>query len=213
LPEPITDFETHVLRLTLLELAVRGGGTAHDRYHAAFPGDCRFDPTDLLDRHWRVSDSDPRTTLGQWIDDYVSSFELTHTVPLGAKALRALEAHSLARLDVKGLSSEVGCSPARLRREFHAWTGIALRPYHRTLRAEAAFEGVLASDLKIDALAVDLGYKSKKNMYRTLKTTFGLTPKQIRRLTPDQVSSALTSQRIGIGLRRGWRVEARSSGS
>ena len=127
LPEPITALETHVLRLTLLELAVRGGGTAHDRYHAAFPGDCRFDPAALLDRHWRGSGGDPRTTLGQWIDDYVSSFELTHTVPLGARALGALEAHSLARLDVKGLSSEVGCSPAQLRREFHAWTGVALR--------------------------------------------------------------------------------------
>ena len=139
----------------------------------------------------------------------VASFGRSHTVPLGARATCALETHSLARLDVRGLAAELGSSPAKVRRAFHSWTGIALRPYHHALRAEAALRGVLASDLKVDALAEDLGYKSKKNMYRTLKTTYGLTPKQIRRLTPDPVSSALTSQRVGVGLR--WRVGAGSN--
>ncbi len=210
LPEPTAIFETHVMRLTLFELAVWGGGTAHHRYHAVFPGDCRFDAAALLDRHWRARAGDPRTALVQWADDYVASFGRSHTVPLGARAICALETHSLARLDVAGLAAELGSSPAKVRRAFHSWTGIALRPYHHALRAEAALKGALASDLKVDALAEDLGYGSKKNMYRTLKTTYGLTPKQIRRLRPDQVSAALTSQRASVGLRRGWTVGARS---
>jgi AraC-like DNA-binding protein len=186
LPEPITALETHLMRLTLLEISVRGGGTAHHTYHEAFPGTCRFDPADLLDRYWSASPVDPRATFTQWADDYVASFERTH-VPLGARVVRALEAHSLARLDVKALAFEVGCSPAELRLAFHSWTGIALQRYHSALRARVALEGLIASDLKIDALAEDLGYKSKKNMYRTLRAAFGLTPKQMRHLGPREV--------------------------
>jgi AraC-like DNA-binding protein len=93
-----------------------------------------------------------------------------------------LETRTHARLDVKELAAELGCPPKELRRKFRAWTGIAIGPYHVSLRVKATLEGLRASDRKIDALADDLGYRSKKNMYRTLKTACGLTPGQIRRL-------------------------------
>jgi AraC-like DNA-binding protein len=192
LPEPATIFETHVLRLMLFELAVWGAETAHHRYHGVFPGDCRFDATPLLERHWRTRSGDPRAALAGWTDDYASSFEGAHVLPLGAKAVRALEARTHARLDVKELAFELGCSSAELRREFRAWTGIAIGPYHVGLRAKATLEGLLASDRKIDALAEDLGYKSKKNMYRTLKTACGLTPRQIRRLGPEELDELVS---------------------
>ena len=191
LPEPTTPLESHLLRLTLLDVAVRGGGTTHHRYDVAFPGGCRFNAADLLDRHWRAATGDPRTSFHRWADDYVASLERTHSGPLGAKAVRALEAHSLARLDVKGLASELGCSPAALRREFREWTGVALQRYHSSLRAKAVLEGLVTSDRKMDALTDDVGYRSKKNLYRLLRTTCGLTPRQIRRLTPEEVTLLL----------------------
>ncbi len=187
LPESITSFETHVMRLMLLDVAVHGGGTAHHAYHAAFLGVCRFDPADLLNRYWRASPCDPRVTFRQWAEDFVPSLERSHLAPLGARAVRALEVRSLARLDVKGLASELGCSPTELRREFRVWTQTGLRQYHSALRAKVAIGSLLGSDQKMDAVAEDLGYRSKKNMYRILRTVCGLTPKQIRQLGPKEV--------------------------
>jgi AraC-like DNA-binding protein len=175
------------MHLTLFELVVWGAGTAHHRHHVAFPGDCRFDARPLLDRHRRDRSVDPRTALRHWIADYVAAFDRAHSIPLEARAVRALAARTHARLDVKELAAELGCSPKALRRKFRAWTGIAIGPYHVGLRAKATVEGLLASDRKIDALAEDLGYKSKKNLYRTLKTACGLTPRQIRRLGPGEL--------------------------
>jgi AraC-like DNA-binding protein len=186
-PEPATIFETHVLRLTLFELAAWGAGTAHHRYHTVFPGDCGFDATTLLDRHWQARTGDPRAALACWIDDYVASFDATHVVPLGARGVRALATRTHARLDVTELATELGCSSSELRREFRAWTGTAIGRYHVGLRAKAMLEGLIASDGKIDALAEDLGYKSKKNLYRTLRSACMLTPKQVRHLGPGQV--------------------------
>lgn len=103
---------------------------------------------------------------------------------------------------MKGLASELGCSPTTLRREFRGWTGVPLRRYHHGLRAKAALQGLLASDLKIDALAEDLGYKSKKNMYRTLRASCGLTPRQIRRLAPEEVTALLANLGVRVSLRR-----------
>jgi AraC-like DNA-binding protein len=186
-PDPATVFETHVLRLTLFELAVWGAETAHHRYHAVLPGDCGFDATPLLHRHWKTRTGDARAALACWIDDYAASFEEGHIAPLGAKAVRALAARTHARLDVMELASELGCSPSELRRKFRAWTGTAIGRYHIGLRARATLEGLIASDGKIDALADDLGYRSKKNLYRTLRAACGLTPKQVRQLGPGQV--------------------------
>jgi len=191
LPDPATPLESHVMRLTLLDVAVRGGGTAHHRYHAAFPCRCRFSASDLLDRHWRAAAGDPRAIFSRWADDYVTSLDRTHIVPLGARAVRALEAHSLTRLDVKRLASALRCSPTKLRHEFRAWTGMAPQRYHSALRAKAAVDRLRQSDLKIDVLAGDLGYRSKTNMYRALRTTCGLTPRQVRRLTTDEVALLL----------------------
>ena len=130
--------------------------------------------------------------MGQWIADYVASFERAHIVPLGARGVRALAARTHARLNVKELASELGCSAVQLRRKFRAWTGTPISRYHVDLRARATLEGLLASDQKIDALAEDLGYKSKKNMYRTLKAAWGLTPKQIGELGSGQVDDLLS---------------------
>jgi methylphosphotriester-DNA--protein-cysteine methyltransferase len=60
---------------------------------------------------------------------------------------------------------------------------------------KATLEGLRASDQKIDALADDLGYKSKKNLYRTLRSACGLTPKQVRQLGPGQVDELV--RRLG----------------
>jgi len=195
LPEPVAILETHVMRLMLLDVAVHGGGTAHHGYHAVFPGVCRFDAADLLNRHWRADPGDPRVTFRQWAEDFVPSLERSHSIPLGARAVQALEVHNLARLDVKKLASELGYSPMELRREFHLWTRTGLRRYHSALRAKLAVEGLLGSNQKVDAVAEDLGYRSKKNMYRILRTLCGLTPKQIRQLGPKDVDKLV--KRLG----------------
>jgi len=68
-----------------------------------------------------------------------------------------------------------------LRRSFKALTGFTIREYQAELRLREALRLLEQSDLKIEAIAHEVGYRSKKGLYQVVHERVGLTPLDFRK--------------------------------
>jgi len=99
------------------------------------------------------------------------------------RAVDLLENRFSESLTIKTVSATVRTTPARLNRMFQKETGVTLHEYLTRLRLERATH-MLRANLKIEAVAHSVGYRSKKNFYRQFQSHFGNTPESFRRTTP-----------------------------
>jgi transcriptional regulator GlxA family with amidase domain len=79
------------------------------------------------------------------------------------------------RLTLKSVAAAVRGNPAKLGRQFQTKIGISVHGYLTRVRLEHAAQ-LIASNVKIEAVALDVGYRSKKNFYRQFIRRFGVTP-------------------------------------
>src|SRR5258708_3137560 len=83
------------------------------------------------------------------------------------------------RLTLTRLAHTVGRHSAYLGRLFHTEVGVTVHEY--LTRARMTFGAIqVRSGVKIEAVALGLGYRSKKNFYRQFKRHFGTTPEAYR---------------------------------
>jgi AraC-like DNA-binding protein len=83
------------------------------------------------------------------------------------------------RLTLATLARLLRRQSAYLGRLFRAEIGITVHEY--VTRARMVFGGAhVRAGVKIEAVALDLGYRSKKNFYRQFKRFFGMTPEAYR---------------------------------
>jgi len=90
------------------------------------------------------------------------------------------------RVTLKTVAAALRANPAKLRRRFRDRVGVSVHRYVTRLRLEHAAK-LIASNTKVEAVALIVGYRSKKNFYRQFVRHFGVTPETFRRRT---VSSA-----------------------
>jgi AraC-like DNA-binding protein len=84
------------------------------------------------------------------------------------------------RLTLATIARVLGRQSAYLGRLFHEEIGVTVHEY--ITRARIAYGAAhVRSGVKIEAVALDLGYRSKKNFYRQFKRRFGKTPEGYRR--------------------------------
>lgn len=84
------------------------------------------------------------------------------------------------RLTLGALAKALGRQSGYLGRLFHQEIGVTVHEY--VTRARMVYGAVeIRSGVKVEAVALDLGYRSKKNFYRQFKRRFGLTPEAYRR--------------------------------
>src|SRR5688572_3582076 len=69
---------------------------------------------------------------------------------------------------------------------FRTHMGIGVRAYIARCRIERAAEAIQRGE-KVEAVALEVGYRSKKNFYRQFRRRFGMTPGTYRRLAPHGV--------------------------
>ena len=97
------------------------------------------------------------------------------------RARRYIDTHYASALTIGAVARAFGCHPKRLARDFRQEYGKSMPDYLAAVRVKHAVEAIRRSDLKVEAIASMVGYRSKKNFYRAVRRVTGLTPLQLRR--------------------------------
>ena len=93
------------------------------------------------------------------------------------------------RLTLAGLATMLRRQSAYLGRLFHDEIGVTVHEY--VTRARMVFGATqVRAGVKIEAVSLDLGYRSKKNFYRQFKRRFGMTPEAYRQGRGEAAASA-----------------------
>lgn len=90
-------------------------------------------------------------------------------------------------LTTSTLAAELGRDRSYLATLFRRETGQTLHRYITDVRLQDAAERILQGE-KIEAVALQVGYRSKKSFYRQFRARTGLTPTAFRRLHASALS-------------------------
>jgi len=187
LPPPHTSFEQRLFRALLLDVAARIGHIVHDAFHR------HEHARDKAHRHCEFT---PAATLAEWVDDpthspsetfrrwavrFAADFEDAHVLACAERAEQHIQRHFRGRIGVEVLARHLRCGLKPLRRSFKALTGFTIREYQAELRLREALRLLEQSDLKIEAIAHEVGYRSKKGLYQVVHERVGLTPLDFRK--------------------------------
>jgi AraC-like DNA-binding protein len=93
---------------------------------------------------------------------------------------RYLELHYAEHVTITVMSRSLGCSRAQLTRAFRSSLAVSVHEYLTEIRARHAIHALRSSTEKVEAVARMVGYRSKKDLYRTIRAMTGLTPKRLR---------------------------------
>jgi AraC-like DNA-binding protein len=89
--------------------------------------------------------------------------------------LELIHARFADAMSLPVLGAAIGRQSSYLGRLFHSEVGVTVREYVRGLRLKHATE-LIRDGVKIEAVALVVGYRSKKNFYRQFRQSFGTTP-------------------------------------
>jgi len=175
----------------LTETIVRGAAAHHGWFHRCFDtGTCAFHSEPLPS-----PDSFARETalplLSQWADTYARGFESEHSWPAAIKAAGLLRARVSDPWYIDELAKAVGASPATLERSFSRIYGLSAQQYHSRLRLRVAAFAVRAGGRSIDSVALEIGCRSPKDLYRAFRRVTTMTLAGVRRLTDAEFSSLM----------------------
>jgi AraC-like DNA-binding protein len=92
----------------------------------------------------------------------------------------------------ESLASCLAVGSRTLARRFYQQFGCSMFEYQRVARSVAALEQLRTNN--VEAVALDVGYGSKANLYHTLVAVVGMTPSDFRALSPD--AARLVIERI-----------------
>jgi AraC-like DNA-binding protein len=137
--------------------------------------------------HWR--DDDPRPAFRHWALVFFETLEDSHPSDVAVRAAQALRREPQRAWTLGALCAAVDAKPAALSREFQARFGMRPTSYVHLARVTRAV-AMLRSPATVEAVALDVGYKSKKDLYAALSRWAGRTPGEVRALSA-QDSDAL----------------------
>ncbi len=132
---------------------------------------------------WR--DADPRVAFRDWLDTFFAGVERDHPADSAVRGAQIIRRDPTRSWTLDLLAEAVQARPARLRREFQSRFGMRPSAYvhlTRTTRAVA----LLRTSAKVEVVAWEVGYRSKKDLYAALGRWAGVTPTQLRSLSDDE---------------------------
>ena len=186
LAEPRTPVERLVQRGLLLEVALQFGYAAHTHYHRQHKDDrpradaCAFVPAAAMEGWPRDLADSPADAFRRWSRRYAESFRAAHPLSCASEAEEFLKQHYREPVAAGTLAEQLSCPGAFLRRSFKQLTGRSLLEYQSELRLRAALRLLSESDLKMEAIAFEVGYRSKKDLYRVVQAHLHCTPLEYR---------------------------------
>jgi len=196
LPDPTCAAEDLALRGLLFHCALRCGVAVHAHvHHGSMDGRCGFAATYAIDRF--AGQGAAKASFQEWAQAFSAELARRHPVSAARRALAIIRAHD-RDCDVAHLTTLVGVSPAHLRRTFRREFGISLPEYVRRIRLLRALEVLAGGGIKIEALALDVGYRSKKSFYQAFRRLTGLTPAAFRLLPAYRARQIVETTRAGL---------------
>jgi AraC-like DNA-binding protein len=125
-----------------------------------------------------------RRTLGQSVDRLAQAYAEAHPVSSARACARAIRRQPSIGWTLCEIAKDLGIAQRMLAREFHDEYGMSIREYVHLARINAAFPELIDTATKIEGIAFEAGYRSKKDFYRVLRRLFHVTPIELRRMPP-----------------------------
>jgi methylphosphotriester-DNA--protein-cysteine methyltransferase len=204
-PAAHTVAERLILRALLTEFAYRAGAQIHALMFHSKPR-CGFHHADLLKHFFADRSERPQDTLVRWSRRLVAELRRTHPPTPSRKVATVIRTHYRQPLNISALAHRVHLSPSGLRRAFAREFGMSLRTYHTNVRLLASLKDVTKG--KVEAIALQVGYQSKKNYYRAFRRIIGMTPTRFRQLSKERAGELIDSARFELLCRRHTRRRA-----
>jgi AraC-like DNA-binding protein len=175
--------EAVLLRSVLLDTAYRCGNALHDRLHPQRSAVCPFNPATQLIHFWHAGGRSAATAFQEWIVEFFAELDRTHPLTIAGRIAQLLNRDYKMRWSVQALSRRYRVPATVLSRAFKQEFGVSIRRHQELVRLAMAM-GDLRGD-KVEAVALQVGYRSKKDFYRAFKQVTGMTVTDFRNLTPD----------------------------
>jgi AraC-like DNA-binding protein len=180
-PDPL---HTAVLSLLLMNTCTQIVQSLHDRDQAVACS-CHTLTWSHLNRLTKWNENDPRLSFRHWTAAFVAQFDRAHPATPATRAAALVRADPVRAWTLKELARETQSSRLRLRQEF--LNRYRLRPaaYLQLVRVCRAV-ALLRTATKVEVVALEVGYRSKKDLYAALKRWVGLTPTALRALSSSE---------------------------
>ena len=150
---------------------------------------------------------DPRLAIGDWAQGFLAHVEREHPRTGAVLAAALIRSDSTKVWMLGTLARAVGTRPMQLRQEFHARFGLRPTMYIHLVRAARAV-ALFQTPTKVEAIAWEVGYRSKKDLYRALKLWVGATPTELRALSDEE--RTWLERQLRMQYLRGSRVSGNS---
>lgn len=180
----------------------RAATEIHARVHGGtIPASCLFDASRYLG--WmHVDQAHPdswkaASVFAAWSATFMGGLTLHHRKSVADRAIERLRARRGTCVNASDLAREVGCSVPVLHRAFSRATGRSMRQYAIQLRVDRAIELLQQTDWKVEAIAREVGWKSKKDLHVALARRVGATPTDVRRCGPSRTIGGSERHQVG----------------
>jgi transcriptional regulator GlxA family with amidase domain len=84
---------------------------------------------------------------------------------------------------VAEIAARVGLSASRLEHLFKVQVNVSIRAYLQELRLRRAAELLVSTDERVSQISYAVGFNDASNFNHAFKKSFGVTPKEYRRVT------------------------------
>lgn len=159
---------------------------------AVFPVDLmEYEPFFNTVRGGKVSYYKVKGFLYNIIGDYTRSIPLTKKLVddnVLAKVIAYVEKHKSERITLSEVATALGYNEKYLSRAINEAAGFGFSTLLSTLRLEAAKYLLQNSQRTIVAIAIDCGFGSERNFYRSFKELTGNTPNEYRAQAPKKAA-------------------------
>ena len=184
LPKP----ENALEQMTLAVLLARVVVAIIDRLHGGhMPNQCACYnvSTDLVRDLLRRSPHDVRSVFYEWMKQAEGAFIAIHPPALATKAIFLIRRQPSQVWTVTRLAAAL-CVPRRqLAQSFKTVYASSIGNYIHLARLELALPEIIERGAKIEAVALQVGYRSKKDFYRACRKLLRTTPAALRALADD----------------------------
>lgn len=123
-------------------------------------------------------------------------------IPLADDVREFIESHYAEHVTIAMLVKRFRRSKSQLCLVFRKSYGTTLHAYLTRVRIEKSLPALQLSNAKIEAVALDAGYRSKKDFYHAVRVATGLTPSAIRAASRPSVRAPAKPLMSAVGLRR-----------
>ncbi len=173
-----------VLACLLLNLSARITEQLHRNIAGEQPCQCARVTQSTARQLATWTQPQPKQIFDDWATDFFVAYSRHWSSPED-RAASLIRAAPLKAWTLAEVSNQVGHPERRVARAFAQRYGTTIRTYAHIARMHRLLLGGVG-DTKIDVVAAEAGYRSKKDFYRALAQVLQLTPTELRRLTPAQ---------------------------